>query len=91
MTAAPASPRPARTGAPVSPNQLAWMERGLAALAGTGLDEGEKISTIIVVGGLVRNEAVMASDMMDAIVKSGVSPARAMDRYVRTLRLDDRP
>ncbi|MFD3936088.1 TetR/AcrR family transcriptional regulator C-terminal domain-containing protein [Streptomyces sp. NPDC058611] len=75
------------TGAPVSPNQLAWMERGLAALAGTGLGEGEKISTIIVVGGLVRNEAVMAADMMDAIVKSGVSPARAMDRYVRTLRL----
>ncbi len=75
------------TGAPVSPNQLAWMERGLAALAGSGLDEGEKISTIILVGGLVRNEAVMAADMMDAIVKSGVSPALAMDRYVRTLRL----
>lgn len=75
------------TGAPVSPNQLAWMERGLAALAGTGLDEGEKISTVILVGGLVRNEAVMAADMMDAIVKSGVSPAQAMGRYVRTLRL----
>ncbi|WP_030772555.1 TetR/AcrR family transcriptional regulator [Streptomyces sp. NRRL F-2664] len=75
------------TGAPVSPHQLAWMERGLAALADTGLQEGEKISTIILIGGLVRNEATMAADMTDAIVKSGVSPDRVMDQYLRTLRL----
>ncbi|MFE3555560.1 TetR/AcrR family transcriptional regulator [Streptomyces sp. NPDC059193] len=75
------------TGAPVSPNQLAWMERGLAALADTGLDEGEKISTIILIGGLVRNEAVMAADMMDAMRKSGGSPDVAMSQYLRTLRL----
>ncbi|MGP3686832.1 TetR/AcrR family transcriptional regulator [Streptomyces sp. IBSNAI002] len=75
------------TGAPVSPNQLAWMERGLAALAGTGLEEGEKISTIILIGGLVRNEAVMAADMMDAMRKSGVAPDVAMSQYLRTLRL----
>ncbi|MEU9374871.1 TetR/AcrR family transcriptional regulator [Streptomyces sp. NPDC048255] len=75
------------TGAPVSPNQLAWMERGLAAMADTGLEEGEKISTIILIGGLVRNEATMAADMMDAIVKSGVSPDQVMGQYLRTLRL----
>ncbi|MFG2750582.1 TetR/AcrR family transcriptional regulator [Streptomyces xanthophaeus] len=75
------------TAAPVSPNQLAWMERGLDALAGTALEEGEKISTIILVGGLVRNEAVMAADMIDAIVKSGVAPDQVMGQYVRTLRL----
>ncbi|MFF3020828.1 TetR/AcrR family transcriptional regulator [Streptomyces sp. NPDC057939] len=75
------------TGAPVSPNQLAWMERGLAALADTGLDEGEKISAIILIGGLVRNEATMAADMMDAIIKSGVAPDQVMARYLRTLRL----
>ncbi|MFF4320880.1 TetR/AcrR family transcriptional regulator [Streptomyces sp. NPDC001568] len=75
------------TGAPVSPNQLAWMERGLAALADTGLDEGEKISAIILIGGLVRNEATMAADMMDAIMKSGVAPDQVMARYLRTLRL----
>ncbi|MEU9303943.1 TetR/AcrR family transcriptional regulator [Streptomyces sp. NPDC048269] len=75
------------TAAPVSPNQLAWMERGLAALAGTGLEESEKLSTIILVGGLVRNEATMAADMMEAIVKSGVSPDQVVGQYVRTLRL----
>lgn len=75
------------TGAPVSPNQLAWMERGLAAMAGAALTEGEKLSTIILIGGLVRNEATMAADMMDAIVKSGVSPDQVLGRYLHTLRL----
>lgn len=75
------------TAPPATPNQLAWMERGLAALAGTGLEESEKLSTIILIGGLVRNEATMAADMMDAIVKSGVSPDQVVGQYVRMLRL----
>ncbi|MCP3760063.1 TetR/AcrR family transcriptional regulator [Streptomyces sp. TBY4] len=75
------------TGAPVSPNQLAWMERGLAAMAGTALRESEKISAIILIGGLVRNEATMAADMMDAIIKAGVSPDQVLGQYLRTLRL----
>ncbi|WP_405679066.1 TetR/AcrR family transcriptional regulator [Streptomyces sp. NBC_00048] len=79
------------TGAPVSPNQLAWMDRGLASMAGTGLKEGEKLSTIILIGGLVRNEATMAADMMDAITKSGVAPEQALGQYVRTLSLLTRP
>ncbi|MFG2984012.1 TetR/AcrR family transcriptional regulator [Streptomyces sp. NPDC048258] len=75
------------TAPPATPNQLAWMERGLAAMDGTGLEESEKLSTIILIGGLVRNEATMAADMMDAIVKSGVSPDQVVGQYVRTLRL----
>ncbi|MFD5147971.1 TetR/AcrR family transcriptional regulator [Streptomyces sp. NPDC058401] len=79
------------TGAPVSPNQLAWMERGLAAMAGAALREGEKVSAIILIGGLVRNEATMVADMMDAIVKAGVSPDQVLGQYVRTLRLMTAP
>lgn len=75
------------TAPPATPNQLGWMDRGLAAMAGTGLRESEKLSTIILIGGLVRNEATMAADMMDAIVKSGVSPDKVVGQYVRTLRL----
>lgn len=75
------------TAPPATPNQLAWMERGLAAMEGTGLRESEKLSTIILIGGLVRNEATMAADMMDAIVKAGVSPDQVVGQYVRTLRL----
>lgn len=79
------------TGAPVSPNQLAWMERGLAAMTGTALREGEKVSAIILIGGLVRNEATMVADMIAAIVKSGVSPDQVLGQYVRTLRLMTAP
>ncbi|MFE5865559.1 TetR/AcrR family transcriptional regulator [Streptomyces virginiae] len=75
------------TAAPVSPNQLAWMDRGLASMAGTDLRESEKLSTIVLIGGLVRNEATMAADMMDAIIKSGVAPDQALGQYIRTLRL----
>ncbi|WP_371588219.1 TetR/AcrR family transcriptional regulator [Streptomyces virginiae] len=75
------------TAAPVSPNQLAWMDRGLASMAGTDLRESEKLSTIILIGGLVRNEATMAADMMDAIIKSGVAPDQALGQYIRSLRL----
>ncbi len=75
------------TAPPATPNQLAWMDRGLAAMAGTGLKESEKLSTIILIGGLVRNEATMAADMIDAIMKSGVAPEQALAQYVRTLRL----
>nr|WP_285547508.1 TetR/AcrR family transcriptional regulator [Streptomyces lavendulae] len=75
------------TAPPASPNQLAWMERGLAAMAGTALEEGEKLSAIILIGGLVRNEATMAADMMDAIIKSGVAPDQVIGRYVKTLNL----
>ncbi|MFD9304696.1 TetR/AcrR family transcriptional regulator [Streptomyces sp. NPDC060048] len=75
------------TAPPATPNQLAWMERGLASMAGTNLRESEKLSTIILLGGLVRNEATMAADMMDAIVKSGVSPDKVVGQYVRTLQL----
>ncbi|MFJ4862390.1 TetR/AcrR family transcriptional regulator [Streptomyces sp. NPDC088748] len=75
------------TAPPATPNQLAWMDRGLAAMADTGLKESEKLSTIILIGGLVRNEATMAADMIDAIMKSGVAPEQALAQYVRTLRL----
>ncbi|CAM5665449.1 TetR/AcrR family transcriptional regulator [Streptomyces avidinii] len=75
------------TAPPATPNQLAWMDRGLAAMARTGLKEGEKLSTITLIGGLVRNEATMAADMIDAIVKSGVAPEQALAQYARTLRL----
>ncbi|MET3988357.1 TetR/AcrR family transcriptional regulator [Streptomyces sp. PvR034] len=75
------------TAPPTTPNQLAWMERGLAAMAGTGLGEDEKLSTVVLIGGLVRNEATMAADMMDAIAASGVTPQQALAQYVHTLRL----
>lgn len=41
----------------LGPNELTWMERGLAALAGTGLSGGEQFDSILVVTSHVRNIA----------------------------------
>ena len=47
------------SGPPTTPNGVAWMEAGLASLAETGLDEGEKLSVILLLSGYVRNEVTL--------------------------------
>ena len=46
-------------GAPILPNGVAWFEQGLRCLAGTGFTEDEKIGVILLVSGLVRNQATL--------------------------------
>jgi AcrR family transcriptional regulator len=41
----------------VGPNEVAWMDRGVAALAGTGLKGNEQLDSILTVSSLVRNLA----------------------------------
>ncbi|MFF3687792.1 TetR/AcrR family transcriptional regulator [Streptomyces sp. NPDC002187] len=78
------------SGPPATPNTVAWWDRGLAALADTGLDEGEKISVIMLVAGFVRNEAAMMADLGAAIARSGESAEKVLARYANTLeRLAD--
>lgn len=73
------------SGPPATPNSVAWWDRGLAALADTGLDEGEKLSVILLVGGFVRNEAMLMADLGAAIAASGEPPEAVMRRYGQTL------
>lgn len=73
------------SGPPASPRSVAWMEHGLAALDGTGLDESAKLGVLMVVGGYVRNEAMLMSDLDAAITASGHTPDEVMRRYRRTL------
>jgi AcrR family transcriptional regulator len=61
------------SGPPVTPNQIAWLEDGLRALAGTGLSEPEKLSVILLVSGYVRNEATLAADL--GAVEQEIMPA----------------
>lgn len=70
---------------PASPHSLQWMEAGLAALTGTGLDEGRKISVIMLVGGYVRNEATLMADLDAAMTARGLAPDEVMRRYERTV------
>lgn len=58
-------------GPPTTPNGVAWMETGLASLADTGLDEGEKLSVILLLSGHVRNEVTLMADVGAAAAASG--------------------
>src|ERR671921_1310266 len=46
------------SGPPVTPNAMAWLERGLDCLRDTGLREDEKLSVILLLTGYVRNQAM---------------------------------
>ncbi|MEU3300273.1 TetR/AcrR family transcriptional regulator [Streptomyces sp. NPDC006678] len=77
------------SGPPATPNMVAWWEQGMVALESTGLDDGQKISVIVLVGGFVRSEAMMMSDIGAAVAASG-GEEEFLARHVNTLtRLAD--
>jgi len=69
-------------GPPTAPNQVAWLERGLACLAGTGLREDEKLSVILLLTGFDRNQAALEADIAAAMAAGEGQP---MTSYGRTL------
>jgi AcrR family transcriptional regulator len=69
----------------VTPNLTAWLDYGLRALAATGLPEEDKLSTLLLVSGFVRNEATLAADMSG---RTEIMPAWA--RVLRGLTDDER-
>ena len=72
-------------GPPITPNQVIWFERALRCLSGTGLSEPEKLSTLLLVNGFVRNEALLMSDIQQAVAARGATMAAATASYGRTL------
>ncbi|MFG2642316.1 TetR/AcrR family transcriptional regulator [Streptomyces sp. NPDC048370] len=74
------------SGPPATPNTVAWWERAMVALEDTGLDEGTKVSVVMLIGGFVRNEALMMADLGAVIGASGQSPEEVLSRYGHTLR-----
>jgi AcrR family transcriptional regulator len=59
------------SGPPITPNLVRWFEAGLAALAGTGLRERQKVAVLLLVNGFVRNEMLLAADLAMAAEASG--------------------
>ena len=51
------------TAPPLGPNNVAWMEEALSAMADTPLAEAEKLSTLLLLSGFVRNHATLAADL----------------------------
>lgn len=67
--------------APCTPNQVAWLERGLAALADTKLTESAKLSVVLLVNGYVRNEATMVAEVNVTFRAAGATPTEALRAY----------
>ncbi|WP_328663570.1 TetR/AcrR family transcriptional regulator [Streptomyces sp. NBC_00328] len=77
-------------GPPSTPNQVAWTEQGLSFLADVNLREAEKLSTILLLAGIVRNDAMLASTY-EAFAKAGASGGEIMMDYRRLIeRLADK-
>jgi AcrR family transcriptional regulator len=73
-------------GPPITPNQLAWLDRGLRMLRSTALEEGEKLSIMLLISGYVRNDATLMADIAAASSAIGITMADVMPRYDRFLR-----
>jgi len=73
------------SGPPITPNQIAWMEYVLNSLRGTGLTESEKLSTLLLISGFVRNEATLSASIAAAFLASGITEEEAWATYGRLL------
>lgn len=62
---------------PMGPNELAWMEQVVAALAGTGLDGGEQLDVAVTLSGHVRN-----------IIQQRVPVGRSPDESVESVLVE---
>ena len=69
------------TGPPALPNQLAWLDWGLAELDGTGLEIGERLSVMLLLSGYVRNVAVLTRDLASGHERAGSTPASVQADY----------
>jgi AcrR family transcriptional regulator len=63
-------------GPPLGPNNVGYLEAGLAALAGTGLTEQEKANTVLLLSGFVRNTVSLAGDLAEAEAEMEAPPLR---------------
>jgi AcrR family transcriptional regulator len=74
---------------PLGPNNVAWLENALMALAPTPLSEQEKLSTVLLVSGFVRNEATLNLDLAagaaTGAVGGGPSEGQIMPTYAKML------
>lgn len=87
---------------PLAPNNVAWLDSALQALAGTPLAEREKLGAVLVVSGFVRNDTTLTVDMAAGagdpptptygrLLSTLIDPARfpALDRAIASGSLDD--
>jgi AcrR family transcriptional regulator len=62
------------TAPPLGPNNVAWMEAALSSLRDTPLSEPEKLSTLLLVSGFVRNDSTLNADIAAGAADSTSPP-----------------
>lgn len=68
------------TSPPATPNQIAWLEQGLRAMRGTGLDPAGKMSVIMLLGIYVRGAEATYSGIAETF-----DPDKDLPSYVETV------
>jgi AcrR family transcriptional regulator len=69
------------SGPPATPNALGWIEVALFCLRRTRLDEGQKMSVILLTSSFVRSEATLEAQLDSAVRAVGQSPSDLMAGY----------
>ncbi|GAA2440355.1 TetR/AcrR family transcriptional regulator [Actinomadura vinacea] len=69
------------TGPPIMPNNVRWMEAGLRAMRGMGLDGGARISLIILLSNYVRSEVRMTHELATAFQEASTSESEVVRGY----------
>ncbi len=77
------------SGPPLGPNNVAWLDNALAALEGVPLTEQDKLSTVLLVSGFVRNDVTLLADFAAAAGREQVMPGygRLLARLTRAEQL----
>lgn len=73
------------TAPPITPNQIAWLEHGLRAQQDSGLTEAEKLSVIMLLGSLIRDQATLAANVGAAMRTPGSMEQVIVRNYGRIL------
>lgn len=73
------------SGYPITPNQIGWLERGLAAVRSTGLTENEKLSVIMLLIALARTQAGVSDPLNAKLAESGMTETDARHSYGQLL------
>ncbi len=68
---------------PLGPNNVAWLDNALRTLTKTPLSEQQKLSTVLLVSGFVRNDATLNQDLAAGAAGSG--GGQVMPMYARML------
>lgn len=73
------------SGPPAMPNDVAWMEAALRCLRDTGLDGGAKISILLLLSAVVRNDVLLTADLEAALRASGTTEQEVLQGYGQLL------